>query len=106
MYGFNAPGEPIEVVTLRLSATGEITKPSLRRVEKHSDPDAARKSEREIYFAEKGDFVRTPVLDRYKLGADCRFEGPAVVQEMDSTTLVHPGYTAHVDSFGNLLIES
>lgn len=106
VYGFNAPGEPIEVVTLRLSATGEITKPSLRRVEKHSDPDAARKSVREIYFAEKGDFVRTPVLDRYKLGADCRFEGPAVVQEMDSTTLVHPGYTAHVDSFGNLLIES
>ena len=45
-------------------------------------------------------------FDRYKLGAGCRIDGPAVVEEMDSTTLVHPGYRAEVDPFGNLLIQA
>jgi N-methylhydantoinase A len=106
VYGFNAPGEPIEVVNLRLSAIGDISKPALRELKPGSDPEVAKKSEREVYFAEKGAYVTTPIFDRYRLGAGCCIEGPAIVEEMDSTTLIHPGYTVRVDPSGNLLIQS
>lgn len=49
--------------------------------------------------------IACPILDRYKLGADCCISGPAIVEEIDSTTLLKPAYTAHIDRFGNLLIE-
>ena len=105
-YGFNAPDEPIEAVTLRLSATGDISKPALRELGAEEDPEVARKADREVYFAEKGAYVTTPIFDRYGLGAGCCIEGPAIVEEMDSTTLIHPGYTVRVDPSGNLLIQS
>ena len=50
--------------------------------------------------------MTTPIFDRYKLEAGCCIKGPTIVEEMDSTTLIHPGYTVRVDPFGNLLIQS
>ena len=106
-YGLNAITEPVEVVTLRLGAVGDISKPVLRKLESGGKADSARrKSERKICFAEFGAFVTCPIFDRYKLGAGCCISGPAIVEEMDSTMLVHSGYNAHVDPFGNLLIQS
>jgi N-methylhydantoinase A len=105
VYGFNAPEEPIEAVNLRLSAMGNISKPALQNAEPGKSPGHARKSDRDIYFCETGKAVPCPVFDRYELGAGCAIDGPAVVEEMDSTTLVHPGYTLSVDPFGNLVIE-
>jgi N-methylhydantoinase A len=105
VYGFNAPEEPIEAVNLRLSAMGNISKPALQNAEPGHSPDHARKSDRDIYFSETGTSVACPVFDRYELGAGCTIEGPVVIEEMDSTTLVHPGYTLCVDPFGNLVIE-
>ena len=48
--------------------------------------------------------MATPVYDRARLAAEHRFEGPAIIEEMDSTTLVHPDYRVTVDRFANLLI--
>ncbi len=105
VYGFNALGEPIEVVNLRLSAIGDISKPGLREIQPGGDLKDAKKSEREVYFAEKGTYVTTPIFDRYKLGSDSCIKGPAIVEEMDSTTLIHPEYAVRVDPFGNILIQ-
>ncbi len=44
------------------------------------------------------------IYDRARLRAGDRIEGPAIVIEMDATTLIHPGFDAEVDRFGNLLI--
>jgi len=103
-YGFGAPGEPIELVSLRVTTLGTIAKPPPRRL-----PDAAGapepRSRRPVFFAEAGDYVDCPVHDRYGLGAGARFAGPAVVEEFDSTVVVHPGYAVSVDAAGNLLIE-
>ena len=96
----------MEAVNLRLAAVGDIAKPALRRLQPGDDPQTARKSVRQVYFAEEGSYVDCPIFDRYKLGAGCRVDGPAIVEEMDSTTLVHPGYGARVDPFGNLLIQA
>ncbi len=101
-YGFKAPEEPVEIVTIRLSAVGEISRPELRRLE--ADTGAGPAGSRLVYFEESGGFVDCPVYERSGLGAGARIEGPAVVQELDSTTLLHPGYRAEVDPHGNLLI--
>ena len=101
-YGFKAPEEPVEVVTIRLSAVGEISRPELRRLE--ADAGSGPAGSRPVYFEEAGGFADCPVYERSGLGAGARICGPAVVQELDSTTLMHPGYRADVDEFGNLLI--
>ena len=104
-YGHGYPGEPTELVNFRLSALGNIRKPGMREIPAQSGPvEGACKGIRQVYFDASGGFVATPVYDRGRLGAGHRFDGPAIVEEMDSTTLVLPGYGVEVDRYGNLLI--
>jgi N-methylhydantoinase A len=112
-YGYSAPEEPAEFVNLRLTATGRIAKPQLRELDRTSHPElveaggdlaAAPKTIRPVYFAESEGYVDCPVYDRYRLGAGVVVEGPAIVEEMDSTTVIHPDYQARVDKFGNLIL--
>jgi N-methylhydantoinase A len=106
-YGFAAPAEPVEFVTLRLTAVGGIAKPKLREIPKRAgDMSAAKRAVRKVYFAEAGGFIDCPSYDRYRLAAGGMIEGPAIVEEMDSTTVIHPGFAAEVDRFGNLLIRA
>ncbi|MCS7008193.1 MAG: hypothetical protein NZL88_11630, partial [Gaiellaceae bacterium] len=59
---------------------------------------------RPVFFAEAGGFVETVVYERSELPAGVVFEGPAVVEEYDSTLVVHPGFRAETDAHGNLLL--
>ncbi len=103
-YGFSAEQEPVEVVNLRLTAVGRIAKPQLARLEPGKPP--AERARRPVYFAESGDFLDCPVYDRYALGAGAELAGPAIVEEFDSTIVVHPGYRARIDDYGNLFIHA
>ena len=47
----------------------------------------------------------TPVYDRQRLHSGNQLSGPPIIEQMDSTTVVHPGQTAHIDRFGNIIIE-
>jgi N-methylhydantoinase A len=102
-YGFSAPGEAVEVVSLRLTSIGRIAKPPVRTLEPGEAPEP--KERRPVYFAEAGDYVDCPIYDRYALPAGASLAGPAVVEEFDSTTVVHPGFGVRVDDVGNLIIE-
>jgi N-methylhydantoinase A len=105
-YGYCAPVEPVEWVNLRLTALGAIPKPQLRRIPRNAhEAETARKSCRPVFFAEATGYVDCPVYDRYRLGNGCMLEGPAIVEEMDSTTTIHPGFRATVDPFGNLHVK-
>ncbi len=99
-YGYSAPGEPVELVNLRLAAIGRIPRPEPRRLAPGGP--AAPRSRRQVYFAEAAGFVDCPVFDRYSLSPNSVIPGPAVIQEYDATTVVHPGFEAVVDAFGNL----
>jgi N-methylhydantoinase A len=59
-----------------------------------------------VYFAEAGGFVDCPNYDRYRFSAGSVIDGPAIVEEMDSTTVIHPGFLAEVDRYGNMLIKA
>ena len=102
-YGFSAPGEDVELVSVRLSAIGQIAKPALAPLAKATG-EATAKGHRPVYFAESEGFVDCPVYDRYALGADAVVQGPAIVEEIDSTTVVHPRYQVRVDDVGQMVL--
>jgi N-methylhydantoinase A len=105
-YGFSAPTEPTEFVNLRLTAMGKIAKPELHELQnKNPDASLAHKATRPVFFAERGGYVDCAIYDRYKLGEGARVQGPAIVEEFDSTTVIHPDYVATVDMYGNMFIE-
>lgn len=90
-----------EIITWRLRTSGEkdeVTRPHAAQV---AD---ALKTRRDVYFPEIGDFVPTPVYDHYRLPVDRPIEGPAIVEQRESTAVVGPSGTAHVDARGNLVI--
>jgi N-methylhydantoinase A len=104
-YGHGYPDQPTELVNFRLTAVGQIAKPRLREIPAATgDVQQAAKGTRPVYFTTLGDFVTTTVYDRGKLAAGHRFSGPAMIEEMDSTTLVLPEFKVEVDRWGNLLI--
>jgi N-methylhydantoinase A len=102
-YGFAAPGEPVELVSVRVTSIGRIAKPPARRLE--AGGAVAPKETRQVYFHEADGYVDCPIYDRYALPAGASFAGPAVIEEFDSTTVVHPGFTVRTDEIGNLVIE-
>ncbi len=105
VYGHAAPDEPVELVNVRVTAVGRTEKPALSELETASLPvEAAIRQYRDVCFSAP-DFINGPVYDRYRLGAGARLTGPAVVDEIDSTVVIHPGYAATVDRYGNLLIQ-
>jgi len=73
-------------------------------VPRGGSPEDAVIAEREVWFAGAG-FAPTPVYSRDKLPAGAHFAGPAVVEQMDTTTVIPPGARVATDRFGNLLIE-
>jgi len=105
-YGHNAPEEPVEFVNMQVTARGEIARPNLKEVTRGKGSDGAIKETRDVYFAESGGLVPTPVFDRYRLGEGDQIAGPAIVEEVDSTTVIHPGTSATIDVVGNLLIRN
>jgi N-methylhydantoinase A len=66
------------------------------------DLASAQVGERRAWFA--GGFAATPIYDRARLPADGRIAGPAIVEQPDTTTVVPPGWTALVETSGNLRI--
>ncbi len=105
-YGTSAPAEPAQIVSLRVAVTGVMKKPALERIAKGGRKPAASASRgsRTVYFSELGKSVKTPTFARTELRAGNRIEGPALVEEYASTTVVLPGDRLDVDDFANLVI--
>jgi N-methylhydantoinase A len=106
-YGTNAPEESAEIVSLRVAVTGAMKKPPLERIARggRTPPASARRGRRSAYFAEAGRAVSTPEYARDALKAGNRIDGPALIEEHASTTVLLPGDRAQVDPFGNIVIE-
>jgi N-methylhydantoinase A len=104
-YGYAAADEPIQIVNARIVARGRPDPPRLPRIPRASSRVPARPTgRRQVYFESAGGFVDTPVYGRRHLGADHVIVGPAVIEQFDSTTLLHPGQRAEADEVGFLLI--
>ncbi len=104
-YGYAAEGEPIQVVNLRVRAVGRVA-PLAWRMEPAatSETTAARTGARPIFFEEAGGFVDTPLYARDRLRPGQRIAGPAILEQMDSTTALPPGQAAEVHASGTLIV--
>lgn len=104
-YGYTT-GDPIEAVNWKLLAVGKVPRVKLKEMEKRgSEVEDAIKGRRVIYFSEHRDYVECEIYDRYKLFPGAVFEGPAIVEEKESTAVVCPGARASVDKYANLIIQ-
>ena len=99
-YGYELSGEIIEIVNM--TVTGVFAS-SISLPEYSQDQDAVDESTRPVFFAGHG-FVDTRVLARNSLPVDTQLQGPAILEEVDSTTLLEPGDSLHVNSQGGLVI--
>jgi N-methylhydantoinase A len=103
LYGYAVPGEPVELVNLRLLAVGETEAPGLPVVPGGGSLEGALIERRRVYFGDG--WVEAPIYARERLPAGAEFPGPAVVEGVESTCLVPPGSRAHVDAYGDLILE-
>ena len=104
-YGYHNPDDPVEIVNYRLTARGRFSPPPARPVS--AMPASGLPTPigtRQVYFTADV-AVDTPVFDRATLALGHTIPGPAVIEQLDATTLLYPGDTMRVDQAGNLLIE-
>lgn len=95
-YGHASRTEAVHIVNVRLSAIGQLPVLALRE---HPAPHVGRAYERHAWFAATG-FVRTPVYWRRTLQSGAHVPGPAIIEAVDSTTIVPPGWHARLDACG------
>ena len=103
LFTYSLEEEPVELVALRIRAMGHFERPPLPSIPRRDLRDSVRAT-REVYFRELGGSVDCRIYDRELLGAGSEFEGPAIVEELTSTTLVPPGFLASTDEYGNIFI--
>ena len=102
-HNYRRDAATVEVYRLNVGAVGVTPKAELRRYE--SSGAALRSTgTRSVQFDELDGLVATPVYTREGLPAGAVLEGPAVIDQLDSTTLVPPGVTAEVDEWLNVRI--
>jgi len=100
-YGFASDTESIQIVNLAVKALGSLETPSLPKVskEKVKEPIGFRKT---IFELDKR--YKTPIFNRRKLVANQQIIGPALIEQMDTTTIIFPNDSCVVDEWGNLII--
>jgi N-methylhydantoinase A len=106
LYGFVADGEPIQLVTFRLSASGLVDKAEFRPLPNAGpDASAAITGRRDVWMVEAKGYVSSTLYNRDGLLPGNVVAGPAIIDQMDTTTVVPPGMVATVDSYLNLILE-
>jgi N-methylhydantoinase A len=104
LFGRTGPDVPLEGVSWRLLASGP--RPDVKlRAPARTGGQSAIKGERPVYFPEAGEHRPTPVYDRYVLAPGDELDGPAILEERESTTVVGHAAHARIDDYLNLHIE-
>jgi N-methylhydantoinase A len=106
-FGYNDPGERVQVVNVRLKARGVVTRPTLERQEEQHGATATAQETRPVFFARANGATAhdTAVYEREQLVAGARIQGPAIITQYDTTTVIPPEWQARVDALGNLIAE-
>jgi N-methylhydantoinase A len=106
LYGRTYPDSPIEFINFKVRASLPerlLQLPKIKR--KHGSLRDAVKGERQAYSGIAGDFIPYTVYDRYRLFSGAEFQGPAIIEERESTVIAGEDTSISVDEFGFLWIE-
>jgi N-methylhydantoinase A len=103
-YGYANPTEPVETVTWKLAAVGGAPRVALAKASAQAR-DGGLKARRRAWFPETRGWTECAVYDRYALAPGSRVDGPAIVEERESTSVLPPATSATVDEYANLIVE-
>jgi N-methylhydantoinase A len=101
-YGHANRGEPVQFVSLRLAAIGIIPPLTIRQQPAPAGTSSAKPA-REVWFRSTG-AIAAQVHDRACMAAEALIDGPAVIESLESTILIPPGWQARMDSDGYILM--
>jgi N-methylhydantoinase A len=104
VYGQTKGGVPVEVVNLRCIYTHTMAKPQLVSAQRTGTVEEALKGKREAYFGDG--YSGTPIYDRTGLPVGGSLQGPAIIEQADTTTVIYPGQSCYVDNFNNIVINA
>ncbi len=104
LYTYSERHNPVEVVNIESTVYGLIDKPKAPKLAKGAAAEKAVKGHRKAIFSADGKQVKTPVYDGEKLGAGATIKGPAIIEEVTTTIVIEPGWTAKLDASGSYLI--
>jgi len=104
VYGEIKTGVPIEFVNFRCKYIYAMPKPQLISTVKTGTIEGAFKGRRVAYFG--NGYISTPIYDRTKLPVGGKIEGPAIIEQADTTTVIYPKQNCYVDNFGNIIIKA
>lgn len=104
IYGYSNPDQPVEILTLRVMHTARVEPPVLSVNANGASFDSAHIGSRSVWWPELG-WKETPVFDRLAVPVGEPGQGPAILEQTDTTTVVPPDCTFTADARGNLIIE-
>lgn len=105
IYAYGSAEETVEFINLRVGAIGKVPSVSfMRRPKAGSAPSAARKGSRPVYYPAHG-FIDTAVYERDLLQPGNVINGPCLVEEIASTSVMTPESKGTVDEYGNIIVE-
>ncbi|MFM0303577.1 hydantoinase/oxoprolinase family protein [Paraburkholderia sediminicola] len=102
-YGYRMADQPIQFVNLRVAVVISRPSPPTRGFKSSGSLSAALVEERQVWYADAG-FVSAPVYNRDAVPVDSTFDGPAIVEQMDTTIVIPPHATVQVNHIGDLMI--
>jgi N-methylhydantoinase A len=104
LYGF-ALDQPVEIVTLRVTVSGDVGSVDIPRQPGGSDsPSKAILDRRQVYFDQSNGSVPCHIYSRDQLAPGASVSGPAILEGMDSTVVINPGWATLVDDYGNCIV--
>ena len=104
-YGFASRDKPVEATTWKLTAYGDSPSLEVPKIHSSGRPQVATPAAtRDAYFPEAAGFVETPVFSRYDLTPHQLLQGPAIIEERESTTVIPPGLEGLVDEYGTVRV--
>lgn len=102
-YSYSDQNREVEIFSLKLATQGLIPKPDMPKVQRIGTAATALVDQRQVYFEERGGFVETAVYDREQLLPGSKIEGPAIVEQLDSTVVLPPGTHSEIDPYLNII---
>jgi N-methylhydantoinase A len=101
-YGHDNRGEPVQIISIRVAAIGATAPLAIRDAVARSGTDAV-KAKRQVWFRETG-MIDATIYDRKRMAAGLQVAGPAVIESLESTILVPPGWRAEMNEDGFVLL--
>jgi N-methylhydantoinase A len=103
-FSFSNPNQGVEIYGLQVAGIGRVPKPNIQKEEASGSLDQALKEHREVYFEECNGRVNVPIYNRGLVPVSSIINGPAILEQLDSTVVIPPDFAAKVDEYKNIIL--